>query len=275
MSQDTAFLTAWESRPVVFWQQHWHVPELDIFQRVGSTNDIIKARAEQGAAAGAVALAELQTRGRGRRERQWVAPAGTALLMSMLFRPDARARVTASAEFAGTTPLRVGMAVARAIRSVTGIDVVLKWPNDVLSSDGEKIAGILCESSIAGSRLAYTVVGVGMNVLQTEAQLHRDAHNRAASLRTILGSAPDRAAVATALIAELLPLAHAAPAALTDDEIAEYAQRDWFRAQEITIDGVPAGAAAGIGVHGDLRVRDHGSTRTVYAGTVRKLHSGV
>ena len=266
MTDSGSFLTAWEDRPLSRWETAWRVPELHVFARVGSTNDIVKARAEQGAPAGTLAIAELQSKGRGRRERSWHAPNGTALLLSMLFRPA----VQSPADLAGTIPLRVGMAVARAIEHATGLQIALKWPNDVLSRDGRKVAGILCESSLAGQGVAYTVVGIGVNVLQTDQQLHRDDRNEGVSLRTLLGSAPDRGAIATAVIAELLPLAQMAAAALTPSEMEEYAQRDILAHHEVTADGAAVGVVAGIGAHGDLRVRDDKGVRSIHAGTIRK-----
>ncbi|MEO5509662.1 MAG: biotin--[acetyl-CoA-carboxylase] ligase [Longimicrobiales bacterium] len=266
MTDNGSFLTAWESRPIAIWQTRWRVPELLMFERVGSTNDIIKARADQGAEAGALAIAEFQTRGRGRRDSQWRAPSGTGLLMSMLFRPASSSR----ADLAGTIPIRVGIAAARAVERVTGIDVALKWPNDIVARDGRKLAGILCESSLSSTGIAYTVVGIGLNVLQTEQQLHDDARNRAVSLRLLADAVPDRGAVATALIEALLALAPQAARALSPDELAEYAARDVLARHEVTADGTAAGVASGIGDLGDLRVRQGRTVRSIHAGTVRR-----
>ncbi len=265
MSDFGSFLTAWESRPVGHWLQHWRVPELLLFQRVASTNDIVKARAEQGALPGTLALAELQTHGRGRRDRRWEAPPGTALLMSMLFRPA----LPSAADLAGTIPLRVGMATARAIERVTGVDVALKWPNDILARDGRKIAGILCESSLSSAGLAYTVVGIGINVMQTEQQLHRDDRNTGVSLRMLMDTPPDRADVASAIVAELLTLAPQPARRLSADDLAEYASRDMLARREVTADGTAVGIASGIGDHGDLQVTTGDTTRSIHAGTIR------
>ncbi len=262
---DSDFLDAWESRPVQYWQALWRVPELHIFKNVGSTNDIVKARAEHGAEGGTLAIAEAQSRGRGRRERKWEAPHGTALLMSMLFRP----RSHSPADLAGTIPLRVGMAVARAIETSTGVKASLKWPNDVVARDGRKMAGILCESSLSGNGLSYTVVGIGLNVLQTTAQLHADVRNTGVSLRLLAAATPDRAVVATALIDELMKIAYAPASPLSPDDLEEYARRDSLALRSVTADGDPVGVAEGVGDHGDLRVREGAVVRSIHAGSIR------
>lgn len=257
----------WEGRPVDALRAAWSLPELLVFESVESTNDIIKERAENGASAGVVAIAEVQTNGRGRRARKWDAPAGTSLLMSMLFRPDTHS----PADLAGTIPLRVGMAVARAIEASTNVDVRLKWPNDILANDGRKIAGVLCESSLSSTGVAYTVVGIGINVLQTPEQLYTDERNHAVSLRLLTERSVTRASLAEALVAQLLPLSKQAASLLTANELDEYALRDSLAMRDVTADGAPVGVANGINEGGDLRVRDGGEVRSIHAGTIRAV----
>src|ERR1700722_15533316 len=92
-------------------------------------------------------------RGRGRRGRTWVSRPGGALTFSVLLRP-----VSVPSASRGWLPLLTGVALIRALRAATGIEAVLKWPNDVLA-DEAKLAGILAEQ--AGDAV---VVGVGVNV---------------------------------------------------------------------------------------------------------------
>ena len=257
----------WEGVALEEWRHRWGVPLLQVFSSIPSTNDVVKVLAENGAAARTLAIAEHQSKGRGRRERRWNAPAGTALLMSMLFRPS----TFSPADFAGTIPLRVGMAAARGIQAATGVDVRLKWPNDIVATDGRKLAGILCESSLTSTGLAYTIVGIGINVLQTEEQLHVDASNRAASLRMVAPMEFTRAELASAMIAELRPIASLPAAALSPDELAEYARRDSLAHHEVTADGEAVGTAQGVGSLGELRVRAGTTTRSIHAGTIRKI----
>ncbi|MEJ2502094.1 MAG: biotin--[acetyl-CoA-carboxylase] ligase, partial [Gemmatimonadota bacterium] len=144
----------WHGRPLSYWQELWGVPELRAFRRVGSTSDVARAMAEGGAGTGTLVLAAEQTRGRGRRGRRWDAPAGSSLLLSMVLRP-------AAGGGEAVLSLRLGMAAARAIESVSGLRVGLKWPNDLLVA-GRKVGGILCEGSVEGASLRYTIAGLGL-----------------------------------------------------------------------------------------------------------------
>jgi len=129
--------------------------ELHLLARTPSTQDVVRAAARAGAAEGWCCVAAEQTAGRGRQGRRWQAPAGSALLTSVLLRP--RAAV------AGGVPLAVGVAVADAVAAVAGVEVGLKWPNDVLAADGGKLAGVLVEVE-PGARELAVVAGVGINL---------------------------------------------------------------------------------------------------------------
>jgi BirA family biotin operon repressor/biotin-[acetyl-CoA-carboxylase] ligase len=137
---------------------------------------------------GAVAVAEEQTEGRGRLGRSWHAPARTSVLVSVLLLPPVdAARLPELSLVAGT-------AVAEAIAEATGIEPVVEFPNDVLVG-GRKVAGILAESSEG-----RVVLGIGVNVNQTEDDLPADARTEPTSLRLELGQPVDRAG----LLAEIL-----------------------------------------------------------------------
>ena len=132
---------------------------LEVVESTGSSNADLLARAvaEPGSPEGQVLVAEEQTAGRGRLGRSWSSvPGGGALTFSVLLRP---AGVPAARR--GWLALLAGVAVASAVRSVAGVDAVLKWPNDVLVDDC-KLAGILAEQSPDGSAV---VIGTGLNVI--------------------------------------------------------------------------------------------------------------
>jgi BirA family transcriptional regulator, biotin operon repressor / biotin---[acetyl-CoA-carboxylase] ligase len=137
---------------------------LDVVASTGSTNVDLLARAAGDAAVpeGQVLVAEQQTAGRGRLGRTWTSVPGASLTFSVLLRP-----ATVPAARRGWLALLAGVAVASAVRSVTGggvsgggVGAVLKWPNDVLVGD-RKLAGILAEQSPDGSAV---VIGMGINV---------------------------------------------------------------------------------------------------------------
>ncbi|MER5214104.1 biotin--[acetyl-CoA-carboxylase] ligase [Streptomyces sp. NPDC002838] len=132
---------------------------VEVVQRTGSTNSDLVASADAGKAAeGAVLVAEEQTAGRGRLDRQWTAPARSGLFFSVLLNPS-----EVPVARWGWLPLLTGVAVATGLSRVAGVDTALKWPNDLLVTVGgeeRKAGGILAER--AGDD--GVVVGVGINV---------------------------------------------------------------------------------------------------------------
>lgn len=140
---------------------------LVIVAETGSTNDDAKAGAREGAPHGAMWLAESQRAGRGRQGRAWLSTSGENLLFTVLLRLRCMpARVPLISLVAG---LAVRDAVARALGSDADADVVVKWPNDVMvRGPGKalrKVGGVLVESALAGAKVEYVVVGMGINVL--------------------------------------------------------------------------------------------------------------
>ena len=134
----------------------WAGKSIFVFKETDSTNIQAKAGGEKGEPHGTLYVAESQSAGRGRRGRRWESPAGESIYMSLLLRP----------EFppvkAPMLTLVMALAVARALREQTGVDVQIKWPNDLVVQ-GRKICGILTEMSID-----YVVIGIGINVNQNE-----------------------------------------------------------------------------------------------------------
>ncbi|MFD8075264.1 biotin--[acetyl-CoA-carboxylase] ligase [Streptomyces sp. NPDC059718] len=139
--------------------------DLDVVDSTGSTNSDLGARAREGAAEGAVLVAEEQSAGRGRLDRQWQAPARSGLFFSVLLRPT-----SVPPRRWGWLPLLAGVATATAVARTAGVDTGLKWPNDVLVTvDGEerKTGGILAER--VGDDAV--VIGIGLNVTLREEEL--------------------------------------------------------------------------------------------------------
>ncbi|MBX3063151.1 MAG: biotin--[acetyl-CoA-carboxylase] ligase [Anaerolineae bacterium] len=127
------------------------------YEEIGSTNDVAREWADQGAPAGSVVLAELQTQGRGRFKRQWSAPVGSALLTSTVLRPAIDPTQLARVTMLGA------VAVAETVESFTPHQVAIKWPNDVQLA-GKKVAGILPEAEWRGDRCVFVILGIGLNV---------------------------------------------------------------------------------------------------------------
>ncbi|MFC1438331.1 biotin--[acetyl-CoA-carboxylase] ligase [Streptacidiphilus sp. N1-10] len=163
---------------------------LRVVTQTGSTNSDLAAEAARGAAAGAVLVAEEQTAGRGRLERRWSAPARSGIFLSMLLRPDGVPK-----QRWGWLPLLVGVSAASALSQVAGVEVRLKWPNDLLVDVGgeeRKLGGILAE--LAGDAV---VVGIGLNVSLREEELPVPA---AGSLALAGAAVTDRETLLRALL---------------------------------------------------------------------------
>ncbi|TMC51198.1 MAG: biotin--[acetyl-CoA-carboxylase] ligase [Chloroflexi bacterium] len=125
---------------------------LRVVARTASTQDLAAAAARAAADAGWCCVAGEQTAGRGRQGRRWTAPAGSALLFSLVLRPSPRATPG--------VPLAAGLAVTDALAEVSGVDAGLKWPNDVIAGPG-KLAGIIAEvEPVSGA----VVLGAGINL---------------------------------------------------------------------------------------------------------------
>lgn len=205
-----------------------------------STSDRARALAHAGAPHGTLVTASEQSAGRGRQGRSWSAPAGSALLMSLVLRdpPD-------------LLPLAAGVAVAR----VCGEDALIKWPNDVLLRD-RKVAGILAEGR---PQEGWAVLGIGLNVALRVEDLPAELHGTAATLG--LGAAD--------IPLVLGRLLRALEAALALDDAAlltAYRAADALRGRTITWSG-GTGVAAGIDGDGRLVVELPGGGRT-------ELHAG-
>jgi BirA family biotin operon repressor/biotin-[acetyl-CoA-carboxylase] ligase len=140
---------------------------------------------------GATVVADVQTAGRGRLGRTWEAPAGRAILCSVLLRP--RAPMPLWPELS----LVAGEAVAAALRAETGVAASLRHPNDVVVA-GRKVVGVLAEA--ASGRV---VLGIGVNVNQTAEELPHDTPKVPTSLRLELGRELERAPLLVAILLEL------------------------------------------------------------------------
>ena len=117
--------------------------------------------ARNGAPHGSVYFADEQTAGRGRGDHAWHSAAGEGLYVSVLLRPEL------SPAFLPLVPLAAGLAAADAIRSATGLEVDLRWPNDLLIGP-RKTGGILVEAQSESNGVAFVVVGIGINVHQRD-----------------------------------------------------------------------------------------------------------
>ena len=153
--------------------------------QIGSTNDEARRLAMEGAPEGTLVITEFQSAGRGRMDRDWIAPPGSSLLISILFRP------AIAAHQVQRLTMSCGLAVVSAIEEQTGLRADLKWPNDLVIS-GAKAGGILTEIGLEGTGVDYAVVGIGLNVNLDPNHLPDKLAMPATSLSHELGTKVDR-----------------------------------------------------------------------------------
>jgi BirA family transcriptional regulator, biotin operon repressor / biotin---[acetyl-CoA-carboxylase] ligase len=161
------------------------------FQETGSTNDVARQLAEQDLPEGTLVLAEEQTHGRGRLGRSWVSEGNAGIYASILLRPALKPRD------ATVLTLLAAVATSEAIEQTCGLSVDIKWPNDLLLNR-RKCCGILSEMQTEGDRIRYVIVGIGINVNQTE--FPNDLGHRATSLRIEGNGAYSRVALLCSLL---------------------------------------------------------------------------
>lgn len=153
---------------------------------MGSTNTRAMQLAEEGAPHGTLIVTDMQESGRGRRGRKWETPAGSAIAMTFLLRPEI------NPNNASMLTLVAAMAVARGIEDETGLKVGIKWPNDIVIN-GKKVSGILTEMSAQTDYVNHIVIGIGINV-HVEA-FSEELQDMATSLFIELGMKVNRAAL--------------------------------------------------------------------------------
>lgn len=225
-----------------------------------STNELAAADP----VAGTVVVADHQTAGHGRMGRTWQSPPGSALTFSAVIDPG-----LPDADWP-LLPLATAVAVAEGLRRCTGLEPVLKWPNDVLLGDpvGEglrdgKVAGILLERVTAADGTPVAVVGVGVNVAMTPDQLPVPT----ATSLLLAGANVDRSAVLGAIL-HALTVEVTALASEPDRLLARYSAACTTLGHEVRVDlpngNVITGLAESIDEHGRLVV----AGRAIAAGDV-------
>ena len=148
-------------------------------EEIDSTNNAAKRLAREGAAEGTVVVAESQTGGKGRLERQFFSPKGKGIWFSVVLRPKFLPQE------APKCTLLAAVAVARAMTEF-GLKPGIKWPNDLLY-DNKKLVGILTEMSAEMDGINYIVIGTGINVNIAPEEFPEELRSVATSLAQMKG----------------------------------------------------------------------------------------
>ena len=232
-----------------------------VIETTGSTNDEARRWAIEGARSGSVVIADAQTAGRGRHGRSWCTPAGEALAMSIVLRTDV------SASRLPPLAIVVGLAVREVVASRVKQAVKVKWPNDVVVG-AKKLAGVLVEGAIFGSRVDHVIVGIGVNVKTTK--FPDEIASTATSLALEGALALDRGGLAVDVLRafdERLKKWIADPTSIG----AALAPHDALLDVRLRLDDGRRGVGAGVEEDGRLRVKlDDGTIALAVAGEVTR-----
>jgi BirA family biotin operon repressor/biotin-[acetyl-CoA-carboxylase] ligase len=242
------------------------------FPTAESTNTLLLEAAANGAPEGTVYLADAQTQGRGRGGHAWHSSPGDGLYLSVLAKPRLPLRE------ALWISLATGLAVRSAAKTVTGLDLDIRWPNDLLlpqaTGPGKKIGGILVETAVEpgpDAILRYAVIGIGLNI--NHESFPAEISPIATSLRIATGEPQSRNALMIAILRaldlELTQLEAHQPDLL--DRFA--AASSWVRGKRVQVPerGGYEGITAGLDTNGYLLVdADDHTQRTVLSGGVRE-----
>jgi BirA family transcriptional regulator, biotin operon repressor / biotin---[acetyl-CoA-carboxylase] ligase len=240
--------------------------EVLFFSEIDSTNREARDRAEKGALEGTVVIADSQSCGKGRLGRSWESPSGSNLYLSIILRPPI------SPPAAAQITLLAGIAAARALSGVSGLECRIKWPNDIFLQ-GRKLAGILAEMEGKGSRVRFVILGVGVNVNWRRENFPAELRQTATSLSAETGKEISRVAVAAGLLHELEKeyvsfLREGFSARLRE----EWSRLSWVLGKRVTLslpEGTISGKALGLDREGALLVLDgEGETHRFVAGEI-------
>jgi BirA family biotin operon repressor/biotin-[acetyl-CoA-carboxylase] ligase len=233
------------------------------FTTIGSTNDYAKEIAQSGTSSGTLILADEQTAGRGRWDRNWFTPPESALALSLIVKPEnlpthQLARLNGAA----------ALAVCEALESFGGKPGI-KWPNDVLLA-GRKVAGILVEAGWQEQQLEYVVIGVGVNVTAASVPPAEGLAFPATCAESELGQSVARETLLLGILSSLTDwLARAG----TESLVAAWNQRLAYRNDQVAVEGKEQtwlGELVGVDETGSLQLRlDSGERKLVADDFVR------
>ena len=242
----------------------WAGKSVYYYKSINSTNVKAHELAAQGALHGSVVLADKQTAGRGRRGRQWDSPPGENLYFTLLLYPKLPARK------ASMLTLVMALAVGKALGEVTGHEIWIKWPNDVVLN-GKKVAGILTEMQARDDKIDHVIIGVGVNVARRE--FKGELAEKATSLENEVENQVTREALLAGILEhfEILYEMFCLKGNMKDLRQAYESYLINKGRQVLVLDpaGEFTGIALGINDTGELQVQlKDGTVQSVYAGEV-------
>ncbi|MBR0289152.1 MAG: biotin--[Selenomonadaceae bacterium] len=240
--------------------------EMDYHPSVDSTNRVAKALAYHGAADGTIVVAEEQTGGKGRLERNFYSPRGKGIWFSVIMRPKLLPKD------APKCTLMAAVAVVEAMKRFN-LKAGIKWPNDIMF-DGRKLVGILTEMTGEIGKISYIVIGVGINVNISRDEFPEDLRDIAASLSEISGGEISRVKFFRAVLEEFDKLYRKIRTADFDEIFTLWKKYNITLGKNVrvisAIDGLESfsGKAVDLNAEGALVVETEQGLRAVYSGDV-------
>lgn len=231
------------------------------FDSIGSTNDEALAWAAQGAPDLSIVIADEQTAGRGRLDRKWFTPKGSALACSVILRPVNNTHLSRTV---GLAALSIADSCAK-----LGLSPQVKWPNDILLN-GKKAAGILIETIWTGDEVTALVIGMGINILKGSLPPAEELKFPATCLETELGHPVER----EGFLQEVLSRLAARRAEMNSDHfMAAWENYLAYKNQTVQITNgakeTMIGELLGLGADGSLQLKDEaGNQFTVHFGDI-------
>ena len=239
------------------------IPEVEVHSLIDSTNDYLMRRLPNQLTQGQVCLAEYQSAGRGRRGRQWISPFGSQIYLSMYW------YLEEGLSGAMGLSLLSALAVSDAVQAVSGVQVQLKWPNDIYI-DGVKLAGILIDLEGQALEPSHSVIGIGLNLdMPEEAAAKID--QRWTDLQRHSETVLDR----NALSAKLISCLHSRLVQYRKEGLTsmldEWNEHDLYLNKQVKLltgERITKGICKGINNQGALLLEVDGQIKAIYGGEV-------
>ena len=231
-------------------------------ESTASTQHLAHEWARQGGNHGSLVIADEQTGGKGRMGRTWHSPPGSGIWMSFILKPNIPLIATPH------LTLLFSVAVTRALHTETGIDVSIKWPNDLFVA-GRKVCGILTEVRAEADRVHYCVAGIGINVHPASVKhLPQPVRETAVSLGEVTEKPLRRAQIVASCCTEI------------ENLMSLYAEKGFspirtlwesyafMLGKQVTVrtsDGTKSGIAVGLDQSGALVLKTPSGTERIYS----------
>ena len=236
---------------------------IEVHSIIDSTNDYLMRRLPNQLSTGQVCLAEFQSAGRGRRGRQWISPFGSQIYLSMYW------YLEQGLSAAMGLSLVTALAVSDAVKAHSGVQVQLKWPNDIYL-DGVKLAGILIDLEGQALEPSHCVIGIGLNLHMPE-ESGKLIEQKWTDLQSHSKVDIDRNTLSAQLINSLRHRLQQYQQTGLTAMIEEWHTHDVFlnkRVKLITGERITQGICRGVNNQGALLLEVNGQVKPIYGGEV-------